>query len=281
MVAPAFALAPTQSALQSRMVTLQRRVRFNLGLSGGSSSEQAYNGFGGSPSMIGLGAHYEIDVVCTGEPDPATGYLINIKTIDRAVREHAVPLVAARIRDCPEQEPAQVIAPVAEAVADALEVRLARLAWRLSPTYSVEYEMETGRVTLRQQFDFAASHRLHVPTLSDDENRRLFGKCNHPSGHGHNYRVEPCVEIESGGVPAFTLIDLERLTARHVIDPFDHKHLNIDTEEFGEGGLNPSVENIARVCFDRLSEAIAGHGGARLCRVTVWETDRTCATYPS
>jgi len=263
------------------MVTLQRRVRFNLGSSGRSPSGQAYNGFGGSPSMVGIGAHYEIDVVCIGEPDQTSGYLINIKTIDRAVREHAVPLITAQMREYPDQEPVQLIASVASAVADALDVRVASVAWRLSPTYSVEFEMESQTVTLRQQFDFAASHRLHVPTLSDEENRRLFGKCNHPSGHGHNYRVEPCVEVEPGRIPTFTLVDLERLTAKHVIDPFDHKHLNIDTEEFGDGGLNPSVENIARVCFNRLSQAVAGHGGARLRRVTVWETDRTCATYPA
>ena len=135
------------------------------------------------------------------------------------------------------------------------------------------------KAILRQRFEFAAAHRLHVPSLSDDENRRLFGKCNHPSGHGHNYVVEPAVAVPTG-MPAFALADLERLTHERVIERFDHKHLNLDTSEFGVGGLNPSVENIARVCFDLLRESVHAAGG-ELVAVTVWETEKTCAAYPA
>jgi 6-pyruvoyltetrahydropterin/6-carboxytetrahydropterin synthase len=261
------------------MVTLKRRVRFGIAPHA-PDRESAYNGFGGSPSIAGLGAHYEIDVECAGEPDSITGYLINIKTIDRAVRSVAVPRILDRATCDPSAEPSAMIAELADAIAGSLDVSVSRVAWRLSPTYTVEHEMETKTVLLKQQFDFAASHRLHVPTLSDDENRRLFGKCNHPSGHGHNYRVEPCLELEPG-VDRFTLRDLERLAGEHIIEPFDHKHLNIDTIEFGATGLNPSVENIAKVCYERLAEAIDAHGGARLRSLTVWETDRTSATYPA
>lgn len=138
---------------------------------------------------------------------------------------------------------------------------------------------------LRQQFDFAAAHRLHVPTLSDEENRRIFGKCNNLRGHGHNYRVEPCVEVsvQQGGPPAISLAEFERLTVEHIIARFDHTHLNDDTAEFNtaRGGMNPSVENIARVCFERLAPAIrAAAPGAKLRYVTVWETDKTSSTYP-
>jgi len=158
-------------------------------------------------------------------------------------------------------------------------VTLARLGWRLTPTYVLEADMTTApspRLLLRQRFDFAAAHRLHVPSLSDAENRAAFGKCNNPSGHGHNYQVEPCVAVPHGA--SFGLLDLERITGERVVEAFDHKHLNADTREFAAAdGLNPSVENIARVFFDRLAPAVAAEGG-ELVALTVWETDRTSAT---
>jgi 6-pyruvoyltetrahydropterin/6-carboxytetrahydropterin synthase len=135
---------------------------------------------------------------------------------------------------------------------------------------------------LRQQFEFAASHRLHIASLSEAQNRELFGKCNNPRGHGHNYRVEPCVEVEvpTRGPAKFGLRELESLTAELIINRYDHKHLNEDTVEFGPSGLNPSVENIAKVCFDHLAPAVS-RAGARLRSITVWETDKTGCTYPA
>src|SRR5207237_934360 len=137
---------------------------------------------------------------------------------------------------------------------------VARVRWKLTPYYSIEMSAASATdksptpptVLIRQQFEFAASHRLHSPALSDEQNRAAFGKCNLPTGHGHNYRVEPCVESPVGvGGSAMTLADLERVTARTIIDRFDHKHLNQDTKEFDvtRGGVNPSVENIAKVSF--------------------------------
>jgi 6-pyruvoyltetrahydropterin/6-carboxytetrahydropterin synthase len=81
----------------------------------------------------------------------------------------------------------------------------------------------------------------------------------------------------------FTLDTLERLAEDRIIRRFDHKNFNIDTPEFGgASGVNPSVENIARVFFELLEPGVreAGGGGANLRSLTVWETDRTSATYP-
>ncbi|TVQ75581.1 MAG: 6-carboxytetrahydropterin synthase [Phycisphaeraceae bacterium] len=137
---------------------------------------------------------------------------------------------------------------------------------------------------IRQQFDFAAAHRLHVPELSAEENLAIFGHCNNPAGHGHNYRFEPCVAVSlNTGKPDFTLGKLEQLAHEVILSRFDHKHLNHDTEEFGPSGVIPSVENIAKVFFDLMAPAVrdASSGKAELHAMTVWETDRTSCTYPA
>lgn len=255
------------------------------------------NPFAGSPSMAGLGRYYEFEVGVTGVPADASGYLIDIRDVDQAVRATIAPALAEACERAPWTDPAAMVVSLAERLRPALPERhragLASLRWQLTPFYSVEALMPTEgstrerpAVVIRQRFDFAAAHRLHLSSQSDEANRAMFGKCNNPSGHGHNYMVEPAVEIDAtpaGLASDFSLADLERLTKAAVIDRFDHKHLNVDTPEFAfAGGLNPSVEHIAMVCHGLLGAAIGREFGAgvRLRSVTVWETDRTSATYP-
>jgi len=274
------------------MLRLSRTVRFsvNPGAStpgaaipgAGASHGPVRNGYAAWPAMRGLGRHYELDVVCRGEADPQTGYFVNIKEIDQAARRAALPLIERACAESPATEPGALMPGIVRALGSELVGRLERVRWRLSPTYSVEMESDDmTSVTLRQRFEFAAAHRLHVPAMSDEENRACFGKCNNPSGHGHNYRVEPAVRVPlRDGAPAFGLDDLERLTDEAIIERFDHTHLNTDTREFAvDGGLNPSVEHIAKVCFDLLAPRVK-EAGAELASVTVWETEKTSCTYP-
>jgi len=129
-------------------------------------------------------------------------------------------------------------------------------------------------VALIQSFEFSASHRLYSGSLSEAENFALFGKCAHANGHGHNY----VVEVTVSGVPdprTGSVTDLPRLNElvrRQVIEQFDHKHLNVDCEEFAD--LNPTVENLARVIWGKLAGALKQ---GRLSRVRVWETPKTWA----
>lgn len=269
------------------MVELTRTVRFSVNEAGGpSAAATAHNSFAAHPPMTGLGRHYELDIRCRGEVDADTGYFINIKDIDRAARATLIPAIAAACAHHPGAAPVQVLRDGLSALNSAIRAgdAVAAVRWRLSPYYSLEMSPQSPTIALlRQQFEFAAAHRLHVNTLSDEENRRIFGKCNNPRGHGHNYRVEPCVEVRADSAAPFTLQMLERLTAERVINRFDHTHLNEDTAEFNtaKGGVNPSVENIAKVCFELLAPAIAAASSdARLRSVTVWETDKTSATYP-
>lgn len=234
----------------------------------------------GDPSVRGLARHYEIEASFRAQPDPLTGYAIDIHEIDGAVRRGAIPVIADACRSRPSADPGELLPELARAIGRELAGREPhRISWRLSPHYRVDWEAQrVDKAVIRQQFEFAASHRLHVPSLSAEENRRLFGKCNNPSGHGHNYRVEPAVEVTIGA--PFGLTDLERLTDEVILRRFDHKHLNIDTSEFAN--VNPSVENIAKVAFDLLEPAVqAASPDAKLRSLTVWETDKTSATYPA
>jgi 6-pyruvoyltetrahydropterin/6-carboxytetrahydropterin synthase len=269
------------------MVRLRRCVRFCVNPPQAPHVADAHNGYAGRPSMSGLGRFYALDVAASGDPDPITGYLLNIKDLDRAAHSAGVPVIERACEERPAVDPATVMPEVVAALADALGgAALESVRWSLTPYYSVEMTpADTTHVTIRQSFDFAAAHRLHVASLSDEENRATFGHCNNPAGHGHNYRIEPAVRValDTGG-PAFTLADLERVTDDVILQRFDHTHLNQDTPEFRaeSGGVTPSVENIARVFFELLAPAIAERSGAdaELRSITVWETDRTSCTYP-
>jgi 6-pyruvoyltetrahydropterin/6-carboxytetrahydropterin synthase len=132
-------------------------------------------------------------------------------------------------------------------------------------------------VRLSQKFEFSATHRLHNPALSDDENCRTYGKCNNPHGHGHNYEVQ----VTLAGTPGKTglLVDVpafERIVATTVIDRFDHKNLNVELAEFRD--VIPSVENIASTIFKLLKPPFTDMG-AKLASVTVWETPKTWCEY--
>lgn len=260
------------------VLRLTRTIRFAVGHDGTTVPDEIDNSYAGAPAMFGLGAHYELDITCAGEADPVTGYFLNIKAIDRAGRDAAIPMIAAAFRQ-PDAQPAPTLKTVVSAIAASLP-SLAAVRWRLTPTYSIEMERaDMTAVLMRQSFEFAAAHRLHAPELSEEENVRIFGKCHNAAGHGHNYRVEPCVRVEvDASASRFTLRDLERITRETLIDHLDHKHLNKDVPEFAR--LNPSVENIAKVCFERLARPIEA-AGAQLRHVTVWETEKTSCVYPA
>jgi 6-pyruvoyltetrahydropterin/6-carboxytetrahydropterin synthase len=129
--------------------------------------------------------------------------------------------------------------------------------------------------SLTKTFGFSAAHRLHSPALSDEENRAVFGKCNNPHGHGHNYELEVTVqgEIDPRTGMIMDLGSLMQVVQAEVIERFDHKHLNHDTVEFHL--LNPTGENIVKVIWDLLKPKL----GASLTRVGLWETPKNFFEY--
>lgn len=112
------------------------------------------------------------------------------------------------------------------------------------------------RATICRKAHFNAAHRLHNKAWPDDRNRAVFGKCNNPNYHGHNYLVEVKVNGEIDPETGY-VIDakvLRDLIYQIIIEKFDHKNLNLDTLEFAD--LNPTAENMARVIFDLLRSRI-------------------------
>jgi len=131
------------------------------------------------------------------------------------------------------------------------------------------------RISLTRRYNFAASHRLHSPKLSEVENRRVYGKCNNPYGHGHNYIVEVTmtgpVDTETGMIT--NLGDLDPFVQREVIDAFDHKYLNEEIPEFQE--TVPTTENVCREVYRRLKK----YPLAQLERVRIEETLKNSFEY--
>jgi 6-pyruvoyltetrahydropterin/6-carboxytetrahydropterin synthase len=265
---------------------LRRTVRFTIPASGATAAfaSPVTNAYAAWPTPRGLSLYGEFDVAVRGAPDPVTGYLVDIVAIDRAVRERLLPVLAERlaeeVRNGRCADPAALLPDLAARLgplgADAAQCD--ELAWRLTPVTLVSFRPAMpDRVRLAQTFEFSASHRLHCPEYDDARNRAIFGKCNNPNGHGHNYRVAVEVSVPLATLPGFGLPELERTVDATVIRRFDHKHLNADCPEFA--ALNPSVEHIAAVCHGLLASPLAA-GGASLERVTVWETEKTCASYP-
>ena len=124
------------------------------------------------------------------------------------------------------------------------------------------------KVHLTRRYRFCASHRLHSAELSEAENRRVYGKCNNPYGHGHNYAVEVTV---SGPVDPATgmvanLADLDGYVGRRVVEAFDLKYLNEEVAEFR--ATVPTTENLCREIYRRLETFPAAH----LERVRIEET---------
>ena len=131
------------------------------------------------------------------------------------------------------------------------------------------------RVELGRRYRFAASHRLHSPQLSEEENGRVYGKCNNPYGHGHNYVVEVSV---SGTVDPATgmfvnLADLDWFVEREVIEAFDHKSLNEDVAAFRN--RVPTTEYVCMEIYQRLKHFRL----AKLERVRVEETSNNAFEY--
>jgi len=124
-------------------------------------------------------------------------------------------------------------------------------------------------VYLTRKIEFSAAHRYHNPEFSAEENRRIFGKCNLPNGHGHNYVLEVTVggETDPATGMVLDLKELKELLEREVMDRMDHRSLNHEVAELA--GRIPTCENVAAVIWELLAPKIRR---GKLARVRLWES---------
>ncbi|MEQ6119356.1 6-carboxytetrahydropterin synthase [Reichenbachiella sp. MALMAid0571] len=134
------------------------------------------------------------------------------------------------------------------------------------------------KVSVFRKEQFNSAHRLFNPEWSDEKNDRIFGKCNNPNFHGHNYelvvRLTGEVDTETGYV--YDMKILSDIINEHIIDRFDHKNLNLDVKEFKN--LNPTAENIVIVIYRILRDQIDSRYDLK---IQLYETKRNFVEYPA
>ena len=274
-------------------VVLKRRGTFsaahNFWLKACSAAENA-DLFGPWAAEEGHGHNYVVEVTVSGDLDDRTGMVVNIVEIDKALKSTVLGVLDRKFLNkevdyfftrIPTLE--NVTAFVWERLAPALprEVLLQAVrVWEM-PEMWADRELKESKmiVSLTRSYEFAASHRLHSPQLSDEENQAIFGKCNNPNGHGHNYIVEVTVagEPDERTGMLYALETLDRIVDEEVLKPYDHKHLNLDVPDFD--GLNPTSEVVTVVIWDKLARRIRTDEGAKLAKVVVRETARNSFEY--
>lgn len=243
---------------------LMREIRFTLTPDGQDAGD-------------GLCPYLTLRAVVHGPVDPITGYICNIQAIDKMLRDRAIGHLRRAVRGTTGL-PAEMSAlwhVVAAYCPDG--TTLDTLTLHPSPYLSLTVKTgDPDMVSLTHVFEFCAAHRLYCESMSDEENRRVFGRCTNPNGHGHNYVVKVTLRgkphPDTGTLVAIP--EFERIVNERVIDVFDHKHLNEDLPEFAS--INPSVENIARIIHGKLDGAFSP---VRLESIRVHETPKTYAEY--
>ncbi len=280
------------------MMTMTRRVGFSAAHADWlprQSREENLAQFGSKASPEPYGHNYLLDVSVNGIVAPETGIIVNIKAIDKIVKERIVQQFdrkfinrqVAAFGDQPVTVETLLTYFAAQLEGNLPpEVRLSGLRLEPAPQRYGEWRPENSdraenednknnSMQITHRYEFSASHRLDSPHLSEAENQELFGKCNYIYGHGHNYELEVTV---AGPVQSGRVVDgdaLDAVVSKEVVERYDHRHLNHDIPEF-EGRI-PSAEIITLVIWERLRDHIPAP--ARLTRVLLKETGRNFFEY--
>lgn len=265
------------------LVKLTRRVTFSSGhrywIPARTEAENRAL-FGKWASPFNHGHNYVLEVAAVGPVDPETGMVVNIKRIDDVLKERVIAAF--------DQKSINDEIPHFHSRSSSLEnlllylrgqlldlpepARLTGLRLEEMPTLWAELNESHGTwtMTLTRTYEFAASHRLNAPALPHERNLELYGKCNNPAGHGHNYVLEVTVSGTPDPETGF-LTDLGALddaVNRLVVDRYDHKNLNEDLPEFA-GAITTS-----EVVVQKIWDTLDGQLPATLHRVRLYETAR-------
>lgn len=240
-------------------IYLKRRVTFSAGHAywfADKTEDENRALFGKWASRYGHGHNYVAEATVAGDIDEKSGMVVNIVDVDRVLKKYVTGPLADKhltydvphFRDTPAttENIARYIADRFNAHFTDPNAKLTRVVLWETHNLWATYDLEKNQMLLTRSLDFAASHRLHAPAFTDEENQTIFGKCNNPMGHGHNYGVEVTVS----GTPDETtgmlvdLVALDKVIHQEVMERYDHKFLNGDVADFAHA--NPTTENLTR-----------------------------------
>jgi 6-pyruvoyltetrahydropterin/6-carboxytetrahydropterin synthase len=258
--------------------------------------------FGEASNPHGHGHNYILEITVKGEVDEKTGMVVNLTEIEKIIQNHIMPYYDHRNLNLenpafknglPSSE--NMAKDIWRIVSESLNVgaqhatraqqaapkgtrhamSLHKIMLQEDSTFFVEY-LGGDMHYLTRIYEFSVAHRLHNIVLSDEENRELYGKCNSPYGHGHNYFLELTVkgEIDPKTGMIVDLGYLDQIVKETVLSRFDHKYLNLDTVEFKE--LNPTSENFVKVIWELLEPELKG---AKLHKLRLRETSKNYFEY--
>lgn len=266
------------------MILLTRKVEFSAAHSYRISDwDEATNKkvFGSCSNPNGHGHDYTMEVTVKGNLHPKSGIVVNITDVDQVVKSVILKELDGKFLNrehsffeehIPTTE--NIVAYVWGALQNQFEgCTLHQIKLHENP-FLLSQKGETPMIQLTRKYHFSAAHRLHSDQLSEEENKEIFGKCNNLHGHGHNYILEVTVEGEVDPVTGMVinLAELDQAVDQTIIEKFDHKNLNLDTEEFK--GLNPTAEVMTVVFWELLQPRLPS-----LCKIGLWETAKNYFEY--
>lgn len=252
------------------------------------SDEENRRIFGKCSNPNGHGHDYTCEVTVAGELDSRTGMVLNITELKSAMNRVIVAPCDGKFINLDHPAFVEMIPTSENLVLNFREQLYSAVAptqlrsIRLSESrdFWIEWKAQVSGMLLTRTYDFCAGHRLWLSSLSADENKRLYGKCENPHGHGHNYLLEVTLrgapDPQTGMVVNFD--ELDPVVAREVVERYDHKFLNSDVEDFAD--CVPTSENMCRVIWQRLDSALTASGvKAQLHRVGLRETPKNFFEY--
>ena len=263
------------------MHSLTRQVRFSINPFL-SETHEGYNSYASRPCGEGLSLYFGLWVELVSQLDDATGFVVNVVDIDKAVRKHAVPIFHDQVsqqyknaRHISLTQLCDILKSIWRELENEFEAAsLNRISLDLNPFRKITIKSETCEmIHFSEKFEFAATHKLWNDKFDEQQNFQFFGKCANPNGHGHNYVVEVTVE-RAVSEERFFIGQFGKTVKENFIEKVDHKNLNVDVPIFSR--KNPTVENIAVFAWDSL---VGKFPYVRLKCITAWESDKTFCSY--
>ena len=211
-------------------------------------------------------------VTLAGTCDRDSGFIVNVVEIDH--------VIGRALRETPVRadQPIDIFKWTRKVLADRLGgYTLSELKIDLNESLSIGWDSRIpNMIQVTRKYEIAAAHQLLNPDWNEAQNLEVFGKCYNPQGHGHNYTLELTLEgspdLETGQIADLEAVD--QIVDEIIVERFDHKHLNKQTQEFAH--LNPTVENMVQVFWELLNGRF---DKARLVKIGLWETPKTYAEY--